>query len=256
MHVKRLKLFFCAIAVTFDNFIFSDVHFDGNVGVETEKYDRGLLVGKRGFSSKISVIVRGNKNGAYTDCDVYLPFQYRENFSSRWKFGAGYLKKLTKHFTFDCGCKYVFLQRLGFEHVHQWMEYSVGIRSDLLMEPRIMMFFKPKCKEWGCEFSFKYTFDLEVFDFNKSELVWDNLIGFCRVRQPYGRRGGLYNKKDHYKYIETSLLLKKSVNDNLCFYLGPTFAYNTGGTQRSTLFNCATYKSHFCGLSIKIDFKF
>lgn len=249
------KLFFFSIFSIVNTFVFTDTCFKSNINVCTEKYDRGLLVGKRGVSSKFSGIISGEKNGLYIDCDIYSPLQYKDVFPNRWKIATGYLRKLTDHFTFDIGSKYSFLQRLGFERVHQWMEYAIGIRSDLLMEPKCYLFFKPEFKSWGCEVSFRHAFDLEIFELNQWELVWDTLLGFCKVRQPYGRNN-IYNRKDHYKYIETSFLLKKNVSDHFSFYLGPTFVYNTGEIKQNTVFNRATYKSHFCSLSLGMEMNF
>lgn len=254
MFVK--KLFFCLIFIVINHFVFTDTCFKGNINICSEKYDRGLLVGKRGVSSKISSVIRGEKNGLYVDCDIYSPLQYRETFPNRWKISAGYLKKLTDHFTLDIGSKYSFLQRLGFEHVHQWMEYAVGIRSDLLMEPQCYLFFKPEFKEWGCEVSFTHAFDLDIFDLNKWEFVWNCSLGFSKTKRPFGRNGGIADRKDHYEYVESAFLLKKSLHDHFCFYVGPTFVYNTGGTYRNTVFNRATYKSHFCSLKLGIEMNF
>ena len=249
------KLFFFLILCVENHFVFTDTCFKGSISLSSEKYDRGLLVGKRGVSSNFSGIIRGDKNGLYVDCNIFSPLQYKDVFPNRWKIAAGYLRKLTDHFTLDVGGKYNFLQRLGFERVHQWMEYAVGIRSDLLMEPKCYLFFKPEFKAWGCEFSFKHAFDLEIFELNQWELVWDTSFGFCKVKQPYGRNRR-HNRKDHYKYIETSFSLKKSVNDHFLFYFGPTFVYNTGGIKQDTLFNRATYRSHFCSLSLNMEYVF
>ena len=254
MCVKRLS--FCAVLLTVSIFSWAHIHSDGVLGVGAEKYDRGLLVGKSGISGKASAVAKTDKNGFYLDSDMYLPLQYKDVFPNRWKFGIGYLRKLTDHFTADFGCKYTFLQHLENEHVKQWMEYAVSVRSDLLMEPRFSLFYQPKFKAWGGEFSFKYEFDLGIFDLNNCELVWDNLLGFYKVKHPYGKNGGIRNRKDHYKYIETSLMLKKTVSEHLHFYLGPTFVYNTGGIKKNTLFNQATYKSHFCSLSFRMEFNF
>ena len=166
------------------------------------------------------------------------------------------MKKLTHHFTFDLGAKYTFLQRLGFENLHQWMTYYAGIRSDLLMEPKFYFSLNQERRQWGLETSFKYDFDLSIFDYKNCKLSWETNIGFIKGRKPYGRHPVVGQGKYKYYYVETVLLLKKRFGTTTDFYLGPKFAYNTGGTKPNTHVNTATYRSHFCGLCFGMELSF
>ena len=224
--------------------------------LNTEVIEQGKLVSKRSLTTHIGGLVRTDTLGFYGDLHIVSPLQYKELFPNRWSISGGVLKKLTDHFTFDLGARYTFLQRLGFEHLHQWMTYYAGIRSDLLMAPKFYCSWDPERRQWSLETSFKYDFDLSIFDYKNCKLSWETRLGFLKGRKPYGRHSGVVQGKYKYYYVETELLLKKYFKEAFCFYIGPKFAYNTGGIQAWTRVNTATHRSHFCGLCFGMELSF
>lgn len=219
----------------------------------TEVIEQGKLVSKRSLTTHMGTLIRTETFGLYSDLHIVSPLQYKTLFPNRWAISGGVLRKLTDHFTFDLGAKYTFLQRLGFENLHQWMTYYTGIRSDLLMLPKFYFSWDPERRQWGLETSFTYDFDLSIFDYKNCKLSWGSKLGFLKGRKPYGHRPGIVQGKYKYYYAETELLFKKYFSETFNFYIGPKFAYNTGGIQAWTHVNTATHRSHFCGLCFGME---
>lgn len=225
-----------------------------NINTKTEVLERGYLVGKRSVCTNVMGLVKGDRCGLYVSLDSIEPLQYKDSFSDRWKFSGGILKRLTDHFTWDLGCSYTFLQRDGFELLHHWKEWYAGIQSDLLMKPSWYFYWNSDKKQWCTELKFSYDFDLSLFDLKKIDLCWENFLGFFKGRRPYGKNKS--NAKYHCFYCGTSFLLKYRVNECCFFYMGPTFAYNTGGVKRDSIVNAATHRSHFCHLNFGVEIVF
>lgn len=245
------------LVVIFFNVTCYAVHtINTSIALKTEVTERGKLVGKRSLTTQIGSVIRANTWGIYSDLHIVSPLQYKEVFPNRWSIHGGVLKKVTDHFTVDMGIEYTFLQRLGFENLHQWMTYYAGVRSDLLMSPKFYLSWDPERRQWGLETSFKYDFDLSIFDCENYKLSWETKFGFLKGQRPYGRHSGVVQQKYKYGYIETELLLKKRFRKMIDFYLGPKFVYNTGGTQSWTQVNTATHRSHFCGLCFGLEMPF
>lgn len=252
MHL-RLKIFWIILALI--NVTGYAVHkLNTSVAFNTEVMEQGKLVSKRSLVTQLSGVIKNDTFGLYTDWCIVSPLQYKELFPNRWVISGGVLKKVTDHFTFDFGAKYTFLQRLGFENLHQWMTYYLGVRSDLLMQPKFYLSWDPERHQWGLESSFKYDFDLSIFDCTGYKLSWETTFGFLRGRKPYGRHRVM--KKYKCYYIETELLLRKYFGEAINFYIGPKFACNTGGTQSWTYINTATHRSQFCGLCFGLELSF
>ena len=230
--------------------------FKGSVAVETEAFDRGTQIGKRSFSAFFEGIIRGEHIGLYSSFEGRVPLESKNIFQDRWFVSGGLLKKLTPHFTLDFGVRYTWLNRDKVFRTHQWLEEYVGVRSDLLMSPRVYFFVDAEHRQWNVEFSWGYDFDLAVFECKNWKLGWSNTFGFLKAKRPYGNSGNRLNRKLHYKYIETSFLLKRKFEKWGSLYFGPTFVYNTGGTKPWTIVNSTTYRSHFCGLSVGWEFDF
>ena len=227
------------------------------VQVKTEAMDRGCLVGKRGIAVVSDVVVQKNTWGIYGGLDVFCPLQAKDVFSDRWKLSGGFLKKLTEHFTWDLGVRYTFLQRLGFERVGHWTEIYTGIRSDLLMHPRIYFYWDQERRQKCFELKFGHDFDLSVFDWNQLTLSWENTLGFLTARRPYAQlEGGRLNRRHRYWYVETAFLLKRHLRENFSLYAGPVLTYNTGGIQSWTIANAATHRSHFCSIVFGCEVSF
>lgn len=232
---------------------YADQKINASLSYNTEVIEQGKLVSKRSLTTHIDGIIRTDTLGIYSDLYIVSPLQYKTVFPNRWAISGGILKKITDHFTADFGIKYTFLQRLGFEHLHQWTTYYTGIRSDLLMSPKFYFSWDPERKQWGLESSFKYDFDLSVFDCKNYILAWETRLGFLKGRKPYGRHPEWQQGKYKYYYIETEFLLKRQLRENIHFFLGPKLVYNTGGTQSWTFVNTGTHRSHFCGLSFGLE---
>lgn len=227
------------------------------VQLKTEAIERGCLVGKRGVAVVSDIVIQKNTWGLYGDLDVFCPLQAKDIFSDRWKFSGGFLKKLTEHFTWDFGIRYSFLQRLGFEHIGHWTEVYTGIRSDLLMQPKIYFYWDQERRQKCFELKFGHDFDLSVFDWKQLTLSWENTLGLLKARRPYAHfEGGRLNRKHKYWYVETAFLLKYHRWENFIFHAGPIFAYNTGGIQSWTIANAATRRSHFCSVIFGCELSF
>ena len=254
MHMKWRTLW---ATVTLLNVTCYAVHkINTSLAFNTEVIEQGKLVSKRSLTTHIGGLIRNDTLGFYGDLYIVSPLQHKALFPNRWSIYGGILKKVTDHFTFDLGAKYTFLQRLGFENLHQWMTYYAGIRSDLLMSPKFYFSWNPERRQWGLETSFKYDFDLSIFDCKNCKLSWETKLGFLKGRKPYSRHPGVIQGKYKYYYVETELLLKKYFSETIYFYLGPKFAYNNGGTQPWTHVNTATHRSHFCGLCFGTELSF
>lgn len=254
MHTKWKKSWIIAIFLNLTCFAVHKVNT--SIALNTEVIEQGKLVSKRSLTTHVGGIIRNDTLGIYGDLHIVSPLQYKETFPNRWTICGGILKKVTDHFTFDFGTKYTFLQRLGFENLHQWITYYAGIRSDLLMAPKFYLSWDHERRQWGLETSFKYDFDLSIFDCNNCKLSWETNFGFLKGRKPYGHRQGAIRAKYKYYYIETVLLFKKYFKGKNNFYIGPKFSYNTGGTQSWTHVNTATHRSHFCCLCFGMELSF
>ena len=229
--------------------------FHASTAFNTETIEHGRLVSKRSVVSCFGGAIRSDRMGLYGDLKIVSPLRYKSVFPNRWAISAGYLGKLTEHFTLDIGGRYTFLQRMGFESIKQWMEYYIGARSGLLMNPKVYFTLDPKRKKWGVEFGFNYDFDLSIFDCEHFILDWQTTFGFFKGRRPYGFISR-FNRKYRYYYIETACLLKWMRSENLSLYCGPKFVYNTGGTQSWCVVNSVTPHSHFCGLCFGAEINF
>ena len=161
------------VVVTLLNVTCYAVHkINTSLALNTEVIDQGKLVSKRSLTTHIGGLIRNDTLGFYNDLYIVSPLQHKTVFPNRWSIHGGILKKITDHFTFDLGAKYTFLQRLGFENLHQWMTYYAGIRSDLLMSPKFYFSWDPERRQWGLETSFMYDFDLSIFDCKNCKLSW------------------------------------------------------------------------------------
>ncbi len=230
--------------------------FKGSVAIDTEVYDRGCEIGKRSLSTFCEGGIRGDRLGIYGNLEGHVPLRGRDIFKNRWIFSGGSLRKLTPHFTFDVGGRHTVLQHDNSALCNQWFEMYAGVRSDLLMTPQMYLFLDKKHKQWCVECRWGYDFDLSIFDFKRLKLSWNNKIGFLEAKRPYGHHRNDLNRRYHYKYVEMNFWLKKEVEKLGCFYCGPTFVYNTGGTQPWTIVNAKTYRSHFCGLNFGFSLEF
>jgi len=230
--------------------------FEGSVTIETQAFNRGEEIGKKSLSTFFEGVIQRENMGLYGSLEGHVPLEEKNIFQDRWIVSGGFLKKLTPHFTFDFGIRYVWLQRDKVLRTHQWLEEYIGVRSNLLMSPKMYLFMDTEHQQWCVEYSFGYDFDLSVFEWKGWKLSWNNKFGFLKAKRPYGNSGNRLNRKHHYKYIETNFFLKKEFKKWGSLYFGPTFVYNTGGTQPWTVVNSAIYRSHFCGLSVGLEFEF
>lgn len=217
----------------------------------TEALDRGCLMGKRSLGGHVIGVLYSKKHFAlYGDADGNFPLQHKERYSDRWKIGLGVLGKVSEYFTLDIGCRYHFLQRYGFESLHRWWEWHIGVRSDLLMAPQCYFYWDKERRQWGVELKFCYNFQL--FDSDKQWISWENQWGFFKGKYPFGT----FRKKYHYMYFGTSFFYKIQINDHCKIYAGPTLVYNTGGTRADKVINNATHRSHFFNLNFGLELQF
>lgn len=242
------------VIILFNVICYATNKINSSVAFNTEVIEQGRLVSKQSLTTHIGGVIRNDTWGIYNDFNIVSPLQYKNLFPNRWSIYGGFLKKLTEHFTFDLGVKYTFLQRFGFEPLHQWMKYYAGIRSNLLMTPKFYLSWDHKRRQWSVETSFKYDFD--IFDCKDCKLSWETKFGFLKGRKPYGRRQGFIQRKYKYYYIEIELLLKRRFKDAMDFYIGPKFAYNSGNKKYRTIVNTATHHSRFCSLCFGLELSF
>ncbi|HCI57039.1 MAG TPA: hypothetical protein DEW74_02845 [Opitutae bacterium] len=217
--------------------------FSGSVAYSTESIDRGRLVGKHSFLPHIRGVIYQESLGIYGDLDAHVPLNKRAYFPDYWKPSAGMLLKATEFFTLDVGVSHTLLRRQGFELLTHTTESYVGIRSNLLMKPTFYIRWDWDRHQWNLETTFGYDFDGAIVDKSSWFLAWENKLGFCKGRRPYGSHGPKRGYK--YLYYEKNLFLKYVMREYYEFYIGPSFVYNSGGTQPWTVINAATYRNCF-----------